>query len=208
MISLYIDDKLNEEHKAFVEEHFLKCPSCFEKYKQMKNIIENLKLSYEKILKEVENVETVNLFNIREYEKFHNNISAYIDNELTYEESVEFRKYLLKSKSARNDLRNIYKLKNAMQDSIVETINDFNVDFSKKIVFELKKDQDRTFQEVYLKIAGFVGLVILSWSGLFLFTHTQKIPVPNNLKKHNKIYYVQSKPGSAEAKILVEEGNK
>ena len=61
---------------------------------------------------ELKKAESEKIFSIREYEAFHQNISPYIDDELCYEDSIKFRKYLLKSKSARNELASAYGLKN------------------------------------------------------------------------------------------------
>lgn len=203
MMSLYIDDRLNDEHKEFVENHFQKCPLCFQKYKDMKNIIENLKLSYEKILKQVEGIETVNLFNIREYEKFYNNLSAYIDNELTYEESIEVRKYLLKSKAARIDLRNSYNLESQIQDSISNFINNSNVNLSKKVIKALKEERKPINNYVYLKVAIISGLLMFTSSLLYTYKHPEKIHVPGIIKHQKKIIYVKRTATPLETKGLI-----
>ena len=199
MLSLYIDDRLNEEHKSFVEDHFKICPSCYQKYKEIKSIIENLRLSYEKVLKQAEKIENANLFNIREYEKFYYNISSYIDNELSDEESINFRKYLLKSKSARNDLKNAYNLKIQIDDSVDKCKEQMNVDLSKKIskIVREEKEKEFTNTKMYLKVAILTGLLIFSLSGMCLFFQSSK--QPNNQKffrYHKKVIYVQ-KPQDA-----------
>lgn len=189
MISLYIDGKLNDEHKQIVEKHFEECPKCFEKYKAMKEVVENLKLSYERLLNEFEAMENANLFNIREYERFSDNLSAYMDNELSYEESVKFRKYLLKSKSARNDLTTAYKVKNAMQDTILANYLDNQFDFSKKIVTQLKKEDKKYLLKTYTKAAIIAGLLLFSTATIMISAHKQHgLP---NFKMHKKLYYVE-----------------
>lgn len=203
MMSLYIDDRLNDEHKLFVEEHFQKCPECFKKYQEMKNIIENLKLSYEKILKEVEGIETVNLFNIREYEKFYNNISAYIDNELSYEESIEFRKYLLKSKAGRLDLRNHYGLKNHIQDSISECINNLDINLSKKVIKNLKDENETTNHNAFLKVAILSGFLLVTSSGFYMFKHSDKNYNQEQIKREKKVIYVKRNGTPLETKGLL-----
>ena len=112
MLSLYIENKLNDKDKFFVENHFLSCINCYQKYLEMKKIMKNLHLEYQKLLDEFDKLESSQNFSIREYETFYNNISPYIDDELNYEESIKFRKYILKSKPARAELANAYKLKN------------------------------------------------------------------------------------------------
>ncbi len=202
MMSLYIDDKLNDEHKAFVEEHFKNCPQCYQRYKEMKNIIENLKLSYEKIINKVENIETISLFNIREYEKFYNNISAYVDNELSYEEGIEFRKYLLKSKSARGDLKNIYTLQSNVKESISHCIEKSNVNLSKKIIKILKEENKPTPNRYFIKVAAVFAIAFFSTSGLYLFKHPEKI-YNNHYFKFKKTIYVKDIQNAPEIKGLV-----
>ncbi len=202
MMSLYIDDRLNEEHKAFVEEHFKNCPSCYQKYKEMKNIIENLKLSYEKIINKVEDIETISLFNIREYEKFYNNISAYIDNELSYEEGVEFRKYLLKSKSARADLKSIYALESNIRDSVSSCIENSNVNLSKKIIKVIKEENYTAPDRYFIKIAAVFTLFLVTTSGGYFYKHPEKF-YNNHLFKHKKIIYVKNTQKPVEPKDLL-----
>ena len=116
MLSLYIEHKLCESDRLFVENHFFKCKSCYQKYLEMKEIINNLHFEYEKLLNEFDRIENDKMFNIREYETFYNNISPYIDDELCYDDRVKFRKYLLKSKPARVELSNAYILKNNIKN--------------------------------------------------------------------------------------------
>lgn len=203
MLSLYIDNKLNDEHKKFVEKHFLNCPKCFQQYKDMKNIIENLKDSYDKILKEIESIDTVNLFNIREYERFYSNISAYIDNELCYEDSIDFRKYVLKSKAARRDLTNIYNLKNHMQNSIESVYKNYNSNLSSKVIKIIKNEQQSVYQKFFYKAAILAGILIFSGSGFYVFTHTDKINPEHYIKKQKNIIYVKNKPSATKFFDLV-----
>ena len=91
MLSLFIEHKLSESDSLFVENHLYKCPTCYKKYIEMKEIINNLHFEYEKLLSEFDKIEAEKTFNIREYELFYNNISPYIDDELCYDDSVKFR---------------------------------------------------------------------------------------------------------------------
>ncbi len=204
MMSLYMDDRLNEEHKAFVEDHFKKCPHCYQKYKEMRNIIENLKLSYEKIINKVEDIETISLFNIREYEKFYNNISAYIDNELTYDEGVEFRKYLLKSKAARADLKNLYALESNIKDSVSNCIENSNVNMSKRIIRIIKEENTPVRNNYFVKAAAVLAIVFFTTSGAYFVKHPEKF-YNNNIFKHKKVIYVKSPQQATEVKGLISE---
>ena len=160
MLSLYIENKLDDEEKFFVENHFVNCVSCYQKYLEMKKIVNNLHLEYKKLLDEFEKIESNQNFSIREYETFYNNISPYIDDELNYDESIQFRKYILKSKSARTELANAYKLKNNIKRSIAKLKDSSNINFSKRILKKLKEENRNTFDIIYQRAAIILGFTL------------------------------------------------
>lgn len=160
MLSLYIENKLDDEEKFFVENHFINCVSCYQKYLEMKKIVNNLHLEYKKLLDEFEKIESNQNFSIREYETFYNNISPYIDDELNYDESIQFRKYILKSKSARTELANAYKLKNNIKRSIAKLKDSSNINFSKRILKKLKEENRNTFDIIYQRAAIILGFTL------------------------------------------------
>ncbi len=169
MLSLYIENKLDLEDRIYVENHFVECSDCYQKYLEMKEIINNLHFEYEKLLSEFERIEANKMFNIREYEMFYKNISPYIDDELSYDESISFRKYLLKSKPARNELANAYGLKNNIKHSVADFQNGLNFNFSKKIVKQLKDENRGTFDSIYKRAAVVLGFMILSLAIISIF---------------------------------------
>lgn len=162
LLSLYIENKLDVEEKLFVENHFLSCGDCYQKYLEMKEIMNNLHFEYEKLLDEFERIEAGKMFNIREYETFYKNISPYIDDELCYDESIKFRKYLLKSKPARAELASAYGLKNNIKHSVAEFKNDLNINYSKRIIKQLKDERRDSFDNVYRRAAVVLGFMIFS----------------------------------------------
>ena len=169
MLSLYIENKLDLEDKIYIENHFVECSDCYQKYLEMKEIIHNLHFEYEKLLSEFERIEANKVFSIREYEMFYKNISPYIDDELSYDESINFRKYLLKSKPARNELANAYGLKNNIKHSVADFKNGLNFNLSKKIVKQLKDENRDTFDNVYRRAAVVLGFMMLSLAILSIF---------------------------------------
>ncbi len=160
MLSLYIENKLDEDDKAFVEHHFSKCSECYRKYLEMHEIITNLHFEYEKLLSEFERIETNKMFNIREYEQFYKNISPYIDDELCYDDSIKFRKYLLKSKPARVELASAYGLKNNIKHSVARFKDNININFSKKVMKRMLDDNKDSFENVYKRAAVVLGFMI------------------------------------------------
>ena len=165
MLSLYVENKLDIEEKIFVENHFLVCSDCYKKYLEMKEIINNLHFEYEKLLSEFDRIESNNMFNIREYEMFYKNISPYIDDELCYDDSIKFRKYLLKSKPARAELANAYELKNSIRTSVKSFKDNININFSKKIIKQLQTERHDTFDNMYKRATLVLGVML----GLLLF---------------------------------------
>lgn len=160
MMSLYIENKLDEEDRAFVEQHFSKCSDCYQKYLEMQEIITNLHFEYEKLLSEFERIETNKMFNIREYEQFYKNISPYIDDELCYDDCIKFRKYLLKSKPARAELASAYGLKNNIKHSVDMFKEKVNINYSKKVMRRLLDDTKYSFENVYKRAAVVLGFMI------------------------------------------------
>lgn len=160
MLFLYIENKLDEEDRLFIENHFQYCSDCYNKYLEMKDIIKNLHLEYEKLLNEFERIEANQIFNIREYETFYKNISPYIDDELCYDDCIKFRKYLLKSKPARAELAGAYGLKNNIKHSVAEFKDNLNINFSKKIIKQLREENQYSFENVYKRAAVILGFMI------------------------------------------------
>ncbi len=160
MLSDYIEHKLSEEERIFVENHFAKCPDCYQKYLEMKDIIGNLHFEYAKLIREFEKIEQDKILNIKEYDSFFQNISPYIDDELNYDDSIKFRKYLLKSKPARQKLANAYVLKNNIKNSVFDYKNRLNINFSKKIIKELKNNSLSSFDVMYKRAIIYIGFLL------------------------------------------------
>ena len=169
LLSLYIENKLEIEDKLFIENHFISCGDCYQKYLEMKEIMSNLHFEYEKLLNEFEKIEAGKMFNIREYEMFYKNISPYIDDELCYDESIKFRKYLLKSKPARTELAEAYGLKNNIKHSVAEFKKDLNINFSRKIIKQLKDEKKESFDGIYQRAAVVFAFMVLSLVLLSLY---------------------------------------
>lgn len=181
LLSIYIDGKLSGELKEKLELHLMKCPACFEKYKQMKNILENLKISYEKMIRDFDEIESTRIFNIREYEKFKNNISAYLDNELSSEESLDFRKFLFKSKAAREELNSYYDIQNSMKEAFQEQMNGIHINVSRNVINRLKR-KNNVYSYPYQKVAIITGLVIFIGSAGVFYNYEAKIHHKQQLK--------------------------
>lgn len=179
LLSLYVDNKVTYHERMFVEEHLAFCPECYQKYMYLKQLIYSLKDSYRKVMEMAVSRQKNETFSIREHEKFLENLSPYIDNELQQPESYEFRKYLMKSKIARKELRNTYFIQREMKDSFNKAKKKLKKDFSKSIAAELKKKTHVYIHPGIYKVAILAGLMLFLAAGSYQFY----VPVKDKLQK-------------------------
>lgn len=160
LLSMYIDKKLDFEQTNFVRNHLEICPACYCKYKTLKSLLQELRNAYADILTDTVIHEKNRMFNIKEYEQFKTNLSAYFDNELSVEESVDIKKYMIKFPNARTDLEFMYNLHKILTKSFITTKKSFSQDFAKNISYQIqgKKYSNRAFS---MKVAGFVGVILI-----------------------------------------------
>ncbi len=170
MLSLYIDNKVSLQESSFIEEHLSNCKECQKKYLYLKSLIKDLKASYKQVLELTMKKQQQKLFKIREHEKFLENISPYVDNELDAKECFEFRKYLMKSKNAQRELKNIYVLQKKMKLAYDNTKKSVHTKISKKVINTIKHEnlsENKTnikrmfFSPKSFKIAILSGLVLI-----------------------------------------------
>ena len=134
LMSFYVEDKINQKLKKYVDEHLKKCPKCREVYMQSKKIVNHI-LSLGDATDEKP-------YQSKQYEDFKQKLSAYVDNELDEAESYRIKKISISNPLARKDLENIYSFKKMLHESFDKTRNDFKTDYSKKkkkkMMFTLK----------------------------------------------------------------------
>ena len=83
---------------------------------------------------------------------FREKMSAYIDNELSNEEILKFKKYAIANPPVKTELENMYKIKNALNLSYEKTKNNFKEDFSGEIM--RKSGYKKDISVLFLKIAS------------------------------------------------------
>lgn len=192
MLSLYIDNKLSDISANFVSAHLKICPSCKEKYLKLKELIANMHKAYEHIIAQSKIMHKESIFNIREYEKFHSNVSPYLDNELSEQEDIDFREYLNKSLHAQEELRNAYEVNKAVQNSFKNFRNGLKTDLSKKIISRLKNEYNVVNMKPisWPKAAILAGLMLFFASGGYLLKEPIK-DFSDKLFEHKKIIFVE-----------------
>jgi len=118
LLSFYIDGDLNYKLRRQIENHLLNCESCTLKYETLKKLLGEFENSYRELDKVV--ASSVSIVN-DQYKTFRDNLSAYVDNELTDEENIKLKKYTISKPFARKELQSIYTLRKLMADNFEKT---------------------------------------------------------------------------------------
>lgn len=175
LLSFYIDDKLSDQLKQFVEAHLEICPACRAKLDALKQMVNSLKEVHEKIAviksksekeEEVENEEENS-----QYEVFRTNLSAYIDNELSDEENIKVKKYVISNAKARKDLENLYNLKKVLHASFDKAKNDVKEDYSKYILKRIDIQEEIYGPDSFAKVVALfiVILTVFTLTAVIIF---------------------------------------
>lgn len=167
LLSFYIDDKLSSQLKQFVEAHLATCPTCRAKLDALRDMVKSLKAVHEKIADikpEVsENPDS------EQYSNFKTNLSAYVDNELSSDENIKIKKYVISNPKARGDLEDMYKLRKTLNNSFEKARNEAKDDYSRYILKRID-----IHEEIYAP-DSFAKVVALFIFILTLFTITAAI---------------------------------
>ena len=142
LLSFYINGDLSTSLKTQVEEHMSSCASCRAKFDIVKNMLEELKQDL-KIDNKASRLEKENhSITSEHYRAFSENLSAYIDNELTNEENIKLKKFTINNSTARKDLENAYQLRKLMNDSLKKAKSESKQDFSKNVLKQLELEDE------------------------------------------------------------------
>ena len=164
LLSYYIQGKTNYQLTNFIEHHLRTCKSCRNKYETLKKAFEDL--SQAKI--QIDNMQSENVLpKSIKTEAFVEKMSAYLDNELSDEDILRFKKYAIANQSVRNELESMYKVKNIMNTSFEKTRNNLKEDFTKDIILQLDMQRVMSIQEPILKIASifiFLFVFVTVWA--------------------------------------------
>ena len=169
MLSLYIDNKISFNERIQIKEHLTNCPDCRKKYMYLKSLIQNLQESYKQVMELSARKQKQKNFSIREHQKFMSQISPYVDNELTGDENFEFRKYLMKSKTAQKELKNTYivqkHLKYAYNNICKKTPQEISCNVIKQLTEPKNIFDSVILQQIFTmktaKIAILAGLIFI-----------------------------------------------
>gem|GEM_PF-5582722 len=169
LLGAYIENKLTNTERKFVESHFVKCAGCRKKFYEMNKIIGSLHYEYEKMIKEFDKIEADKNSRTLCSPEFYKNISPYIDNELGLEDSIKFRKYILKSKQARSELENAYKLSSSIKKSAAGFMDKSNINVSRKVIKRLKNSNTDTKSGIYKRAAIIISFMLSLLAAIAVF---------------------------------------
>jgi len=168
LLSFYINGKLNYPLNDMLQEHLESCPSCQEKYQTLLNI----KLKFVKAKEYLDSIDVANELiddysSVSETEKDYalvQNLSAYSDNELSDEESLKLKKYIISNLSARRALEEIYDLRTVLRKSFDIYEAQLKEDYAKNVLNKLNIDDEIKRGGSRLKVASVLIFVLTSFT--------------------------------------------
>lgn len=168
LLSFYLNDRLNEQLKQFVCAHLEICPICRAKFEALKEMVESLKEAHAKISVSSSTKTSENSAIQRD---FRMNLSAYIDNELSDEENIKIKKYIISNPNARKELENLYTFRKHIQNSFEKTKQESRNDFSKSIMKRLDFPEEVYCANSLAKAVALFLIIfaVLSISALIVF---------------------------------------
>ncbi len=172
LMTFFIEGKLSSKLMASVEYHLSICADCRQKYMKLKKILDNFSEIKNKIDNDCAEIDE-KFYDNPQYKVFKENLSAYIDNELSDEENIRIKKIAIANPLARKDLENIYAFKQLLQSSFSRTKNSMKNDFVKKTLNKLSikedSDNDHQFYKIITVFAGIMTFILVGVINLLNF---------------------------------------
>ncbi len=166
LLTYYVQGKTNYQVTNFIESHLKKCKSCRAKLETLKKVLKELEEEKNKLDEiEVKKVVPISSYGTNFIEK----MSAYLDNELSDEDTVRFKRFAIANPPVRKELEAMYKVKNAINSSFEKTKNTFKDDFTKDIIVKLNVQDVITMKDPVFKIVSvFVAILTLCSLGVVI----------------------------------------
>jgi len=161
LINFYIDGKLNPRLREYVNLHIAKCPACRKKIEELQKILSKFKQLRNDIPES--NQEPLKI-------EFINNLSAYMDNELSTNENIKIKKMTISNPTARKELETMYNFRKIAHSAYEKTKNDSKFDYSKHILSQIQDSPDYTTTYFY-KLAAVFVIILLTIVGGFIYLY-------------------------------------
>lgn len=169
LLSFYLNDKLNDQLKQFVEAHLDICPACRAKFEALKEMVTSLKEVHEKMSAvKVREPETEIS---PQYKEFKMNLSAYIDNELPDEENIKVKKTIITNPKARGDLEKLYRFEKVLHNSLEKSKNEAKQDFSKFVLRRIDMQEEIYANDSFARVVALFIIIftIFTISAMIIF---------------------------------------
>ena len=162
LINFYLEGRLNQRLKEYVDVHLAKCPACRKKIEELQKILNKYKTTNSN------NYEQTTDFQVNK--EFLHKLSAYVDNELNTNENIKIKKMTISNPSARKELETMYKCKKIIHSAYEKTKNDSKFDYSKNIISKIPEPTDYTTNYFY-KLAAIFVILITAIIGGFIYLY-------------------------------------
>ncbi len=170
LLTFYIENKLDEKLSHCVREHLNKCKNCQEKYLKLKRILENFSEIQSKINEE--EIYDMKQYDTTQYATFKENLSAYVDNELSDNENIKIKKIAISNPLARKDLEEVYAFKQLLHSSFNKTKSNLKQDYAKKTLEKMYLNtQQEKFNPFYKLVGIFFGIISFMILGIITILH-------------------------------------
>lgn len=164
LIPFFLNNELSDNLKNAFIEHLHNCPNCHLKFNMLNSIVNDLKDAYNKLMcdspTEDDSIIDISAENTsNEFSDIHNNLSAYIDNELNDDINVQIRRNIISKPALRKKIEKLYNIRKLMSDSFNDEKSRLKTDFAKNIVKNLQTSKQNP-SESYVQCFVFIGIVI------------------------------------------------
>lgn len=169
LLSFYLDDKLSNQLKEFVEAHLEACPTCRAKFETLKNMLNSLREVHDKLVAIKAGCEEK--FPTTQYDEFKINLSAYIDNELNDSENIKMKKFIVSNPKARQELEQMYKLKKVLNTSFEKEKAEAKDDFSKILLRRIDIQEEVYASDSFARVVAIFILmfVVFTLTAVIIF---------------------------------------
>lgn len=149
LLPLYIEGKTDDSQNFAIEQHLANCSECFEKYIVLKNISQRIKIAFKDIKGEA-------------FRKkfFEDNLSAFVDNELSKEDYYAFSGYIALNPEAKKETEEMISFEKKIKESL-ENKKTFDTELTKTVINKIKKQNPYFVYEIYMKAIAFTVLLII-----------------------------------------------
>lgn len=165
IMPFYLKGTVNPLLAEIIEEHLESCDKCKDFYF---NAIEKMENSDNIIDCKPINIDTNHDYKTKEYQKFKQKLSAYLDSELEDSENIKIKKITISNPLARKDLEDMYSFKRLLHSSFARTMENCKFDFSKQIIKKVSENNNINADNLIKVSIAILSLSIIVIAAFFI----------------------------------------